>query len=185
MYAENDIEKEGTALFDLIPSLLMDQENESLVLIPSNGEIREVVFQMNASGALRPDGFSGAFYHACCDIIGKDIVAGVQQFFRESYLLPNINSVFLVLLPESADVTSISQFRPIALANFFFKIITKILANRLGPIMSRIITLTNPLLSRAVTFTITSLWYLRVLISCSSQIANPNKSPVYRGFAAF
>ncbi|KAK2651662.1 hypothetical protein Ddye_011518 [Dipteronia dyeriana] len=36
--------------------------------------------------------------------------------------------------------TSITQFRPIALANFNFKIITKILADRLGPIVNRVIS---------------------------------------------
>lgn len=38
------------------------------------------------------------------------------------------------------DVITVSQFRPIALANFKFKVISKILADRLAPIMKNIIS---------------------------------------------
>ena len=43
------------------------------------------------------------------------------------------------LIPKIPEVDTITQFRPIAMANFIFKIITRILADRLSPIASRII----------------------------------------------
>lgn len=67
-------------------------------------------------------------------------MAGVQQFFSDNYLLPNINCNFLVLIPKSEEVNEISHYRPIVLANFFFKIITKVIATRLGIIMDKIIS---------------------------------------------
>lgn len=69
------------------------------------------------------------------------MVVGVQQFFWECYLLPNLNFVLLVLLPKSDAAIWISNYRPITLANFFFKIVTKILVNKIGPIMDRVISL--------------------------------------------
>lgn len=124
---------------NVIPSSIMDEDNRMLTAIPNGGEIKEVVFQMNPNRAPGPEGFSGAFYHACWDIIAKDVTAGVQQFFRDGYLVPNLNSSFLVLIPKTDDAVTISHYHPIALANFF-KIITKLLGNRLGSIMERIIS---------------------------------------------
>ncbi|KAL6139472.1 hypothetical protein ACLB2K_057776 [Fragaria x ananassa] len=95
-----------------IPSLITDEENALLTSMPSAEEIKRTVFSMNPLSSPGPDGFPGAFYHNCWDIVGADV----------------------------DGASSISQFRPIALANFLFKIIPKILADRLGPIASRIIS---------------------------------------------
>lgn len=55
-------------------------------------------------------------------------------------LLPRLNSNLVVLIPKVPNADKIEQFRPIALANFKFKIITKILAYRLAKIASKIIS---------------------------------------------
>lgn len=123
-----------------IPSLITDEENALLTSMPSAEEIKRTVFSMNPLSSPGPDGFPGAFYHNCWDIVGADVVAFVQYFFQHNWLFPNANSNFIVLLPKVDGASSISQFRPIALANFLFKIIPKILADRLGPIASRIIS---------------------------------------------
>ncbi|XP_024190656.1 uncharacterized protein LOC112194671 [Rosa chinensis] len=73
-------------------------------------------------------------------LYGPDVVAFVQYFFQHNWLYPNANSNFIVLLPKVEGANLISQFRPIALVYFLFKIIPKILADRLGPIASRIIS---------------------------------------------
>jgi hypothetical protein len=52
----------------------------------------------------------------------------------------NLNSNLLILIPKTPGADSIDNFRPIALANFQFKIITKILADRLSVIASKIIS---------------------------------------------
>ncbi|KAM0989503.1 hypothetical protein ACFX15_012919 [Malus domestica] len=60
--------------------------------------------------------------------------------FKHGLVLPHFNSNMIVLIPKVPNADSVSQMRPIALANFSFKIITKIIADRLGPITSRIIS---------------------------------------------
>jgi len=52
----------------------------------------------------------------------------------------NFNSNSIVLIPKNSNVDSVSQFRPIALANFKFKIISKILADRFASLMPHIIS---------------------------------------------
>ncbi len=91
---------------------------------------------MDPGSAPGLDGFNVAFYQSCWHIVGDDVCRGVRQFFQSSWLYPNMNSNFIVFIPKTPG--AITQFRPIALANFFFKIIPKIIADRLASVASRI-----------------------------------------------
>ncbi|CAN6545200.1 unnamed protein product [Malus baccata var. baccata] len=117
-----------------------DSENDLLSALPTDEEIKEAVFSLNASSAPGPDGFPGFFYHHCWDIVSFDVIQFVKQFFQSNWLYPNTNSNFLVLIPKVEDAISMTHFRPIALANFLFKIIPKILAVRLSHVVQRIIS---------------------------------------------
>lgn len=67
--------------FALIPRLGIEIDSEHLIFIPIVDKIENMVFQMDLKSSPGADGFSGTFYHACWDVIGRDIVARVQQFF--------------------------------------------------------------------------------------------------------
>lgn len=71
---------------------------------------------------------------------GNDVCNAVVMFFRSSWLLPGFNSNFIVLIPKTPNADTITNFRPIALANFVFKIIPKLLADRISSIASKIIS---------------------------------------------
>jgi len=64
----------------------------------------------------------------------------VIEFFHTSWLPPGFNSNTLVLIPKIANAVKIEQYRPIALANFKFKILSKVLADRLAVILPSIIS---------------------------------------------
>ena len=140
LYGPGDDPQGVSDICQVIPKLVSDEENAFLVLVPSADEIRDAVFALDPSSAPGPDGFPGSFYQTCWDIVGQDVIAFVQYFFQQNWLYPNANSNFIVLLPKVEGASAISQFRPIALANFLFKVIPKIIATRLGPIASRIIS---------------------------------------------
>jgi hypothetical protein len=53
---------------------------------------------------------------------------------------PSLNATFLTLIPKEERVTNPKQFRPIALCNVIYKIITKVIANRLKPILPFVIS---------------------------------------------
>lgn len=55
-------------------------------------------------------------------------------------LLPNLNSNILILILNLPGVDSLGDFRPITLANFQFKIVTKILADMLAHITMQIVS---------------------------------------------
>ncbi|XP_019459917.1 PREDICTED: uncharacterized protein LOC109359677 [Lupinus angustifolius] len=124
----------------VVPNLVSMGDNIMLTLAPTSEEIRAAVFTMNGDGAPGPDGFGGCFYQNFWEIVASDVYKSVSQFFLRDWLLPNLNSNSVVLIPKSPSVDRIEDFRPIALANFQFKVITKVLAERLVVIAPKIIS---------------------------------------------
>jgi hypothetical protein len=56
--------------------------------------------------------------------VASDVIYAVQSFFLTGTLPPRLNSNILILIPKFPEADRIENFRPIALANFQFKIIT-------------------------------------------------------------
>ena len=69
-----------------------------------------------------------------------DVIVFVQDFFKRDWLYPNANCNFVVLIPKVDGAAPIAQYQPITVANFLFKIIPKILVDRLSSIAICIIS---------------------------------------------
>jgi len=103
-------------------------------------EIKHVVFDLNKDSAHGPGCFGASFYQTYWDIVQNEVVSAVLELFTTGWMLPNFNSNTLILIPRSPDYDFIEQYIPIALANFKFKIISKILADRLSIILTNIMS---------------------------------------------
>ncbi|XP_058782945.1 uncharacterized protein LOC131657578 [Vicia villosa] len=121
---------QDNAITDIIPSLVSETMNATLTAIPSVDEIKAAVFGLRKDSAPGPDGFGGVFFHTYWNIISNDVCNAVWQFFKEGWIPQNYNANLIILIPKSKDADSMENFRPIALANFKFKIISKIIAGR-------------------------------------------------------
>jgi len=123
-----------------IPELVSSEENMMLIKCPDFLEIKTVVFNLNGKSVTGPNGFGGVFYHSCWDIIGTNVCNVVQQIFKQNWVLPGMNSNVVFFIPKIQGVDSIKDYRPIVVANFKFKIISKILADRLALVAVSIIS---------------------------------------------
>jgi len=132
---------QNTLVDDTIHSLVIYVDNQLLLRFPLHDKIKEAVFALNDDGAPGPDGFGGHLYQTYWDIFGTNVVQSVQEFFLGGVLPPNINSNMIVLIPKTPRARFMGDYRPIELANFQFKIFTKIVADRLACITSRIISI--------------------------------------------
>ncbi|WJX46320.1 rhamnogalacturonan endolyase [Trifolium repens] len=133
-------ETESLLTEEVIPSLVTEDINAILTMLPSHSEIKAAVFALNKDSAPGPDGFGAFFYQHFWDIVKDDVINAVLEFFTSGWVLPGFNSNIIILLPKFPEASSIEQYRPIAMANFKFKIISKILADRLASIMPNIIS---------------------------------------------
>jgi hypothetical protein len=63
-----------------------------------------------------------------------------EIFFLHNQLLREQNHTFIALIPKKLGASSVYHFRPISLCNIIYKIISKLLANRLKPLLTNIIS---------------------------------------------
>ncbi|KAG6491484.1 uncharacterized protein LOC122004793 [Zingiber officinale] len=85
---------------ELIPSLVSTEDNLMLEGLPSAEEVKQVVWCMCQDSAAGPDGFSVAFYRACWEIVGEDVLQAVLDFFRGAELPRGMASTTIVLIPK-------------------------------------------------------------------------------------
>jgi hypothetical protein len=107
---------------------------DDLDLPISEEEIRRVVASMPKDNAPGPDGFIGAFYSKCWEIVKGEVIAAVMQLSQlkgDTFHL--LNTANIVLLPKKEKADRVGDYRPISLVHSVAKIFSKILANRLGP----------------------------------------------------
>ena len=114
-------------------------DNESLLAIFSEEEIRDAVWQCEGSKSRGPDGFNFNFLKQSWEILKDDIMVALS-FFHESGSLPKgCNTSFIALVPKVRDPIKLEQYRPISLVGAIYKIISKVLAGRLKKVFPSVI----------------------------------------------
>ncbi|GAB2303773.1 hypothetical protein Dimus_038959 [Dionaea muscipula] len=115
-------------------------ENQLRLCLPiTNDEIKSALWSIGDNKAPGPDGYTAGFFKKSWLIISDDLCNAVKEFFNTGQLLRQINHALIVLLPKHTNANRVEDFRPIACCNVMYKIISKILANRLSPILESII----------------------------------------------
>lgn len=107
----------------------------------SKEEIREVIFKMPANKAPGPYGYTTEFFKDAWPVIGEDLTIVVQSFFVQGFLPKGLNSTILSLIPKKEEVKMMKDYMPISLCNVLYKVISKLIANRLKAILPKCITM--------------------------------------------
>ena len=89
--------------------------------------------------ALGPDGMPPVFYQSFWQNVGPEVSDAILSCLNSGTLLKSINHTFITLIPKVCNPESVMEFRPISLCNVLYKIISKVIANRLKPILNSII----------------------------------------------
>ena len=67
------------------------------------------------------------------------MINAVLEFLNTGYMEPDLNYTYIVLIPKIKSPEKIFDHRPISLCNVIYKIISKVLANRLKQILPQLI----------------------------------------------
>lgn len=146
VYSANDLPSsqdiQSTLQHIPIPSLSADHISHLQSPI-SALEVEEALFQMKPDRTPGPDGLPVLFFQSFRHIVKHDVTAAALTFFSSGYLLKEFNHTFITLIPKCDHPQSIKDFRPISLCDVFQKIISKVMVNRLQPILQDLIAPTQ------------------------------------------
>lgn len=107
-------------------------------------EIHEAIKTMPTDKALGVDGSPIEFFTKNWEIVQKDELQTVQQFFQTSIFWPTINTTIITLIPKVPASTKVKDYRPIAFCTTIYKIIAKILTKRLKHVMASLFGNSQP-----------------------------------------
>jgi len=117
-------------LSEIQPSI-STQTNGWLLKLATEEEIRQALFMMHPGKAPGPDGMTALFFQHSWHIIKTDLVELVNNFLLTGELDTRLNITNICMIPKTERPTRMTELRPISLCNVGYKIISKVLCQRL------------------------------------------------------
>ncbi|GKE29664.1 RNA-directed DNA polymerase, eukaryota, partial [Tanacetum coccineum] len=133
----------GPKINFIFPKRLAQDQANDLERSISRDEIRVVVWNYGDNKSPGPDGYTFEFFKKYWGLIGPDFCEAVEYFFTNGTFSKGCNSSFIALIPKVIDAKLVTDFRPISLIGCIYKVVTKIMANRLAMVISDIVSNTQ------------------------------------------
>ena len=126
-------QKTQNLLLQNITNNVTQEQNKQLTKLPSKNEIQEVVLQMKDQKSPGIDRIPLEFYKENYKLLEEDLYQlYINIIFNEKKLTKTMKQAIIKLIPKkSDDLEDLKNWRPISLLCIDYKILTKILFNRL------------------------------------------------------
>ncbi|XP_071740088.1 uncharacterized protein [Rutidosis leptorrhynchoides] len=102
-------------------------------------EIWDALNDCENSKAPGPDGFNMKFFKKHWDLIKNDLINDLDWFWTNTEISKGCNASFFTLIPKKPNPIGLNEYRPICLIGSYYKILTKILSNRLAKVIHKVI----------------------------------------------
>ena len=127
-------------IMKVVQSSVSEDMNTHLLRPFIKEEVEAAIKEMKPITAPGPDSMPPLFYQSFWSLIGEDICAAVLDCLNNCKIPREINCTNITLIPKVKSPKLITEFRPISLCNVVYKIVAKVLANRLKAILPHVIS---------------------------------------------
>lgn len=128
------------SLHELVPHC-REEDHERLIREVKDEEIKDVLFSMPNDKSPDPDGYTSEFFKKAWQVIGKEFTIAVKSFFVKGFLPKGVNTTILALIPKKLGANEMKDYSPISCCNVIYKVVSKIIANRLKEVLPDLISL--------------------------------------------
>ncbi|RVW26080.1 putative ribonuclease H protein [Vitis vinifera] len=115
-------------------------EAEGLEIPFVEEEVLAALTDLGKDKAPGPDGFTMAFWLYGWDVVKFEIMGFFREFHERGRFVKSLNATFLVLVPKKGGAEDLKDFRPISLVGSLYKLLAKVLANRIKKVMGKVIS---------------------------------------------
>lgn len=120
---------------------MFDAAANDLFLSPIlEGELSSIIKGFKKDKSPGPDGIPIEFFSHFYDILKDDLLNMVNATCQAGNINSNLSATFIALIPKIENPSSFGDYRPIALCNALYKIVSKIIAERLKKSISSFIS---------------------------------------------
>lgn len=119
------------SVFEDVHTLVTEEMNRGLLAPFTGQEVKKALFQIGDLKAPGPDGLHSIFYKRFWEMLGDDLIKEVLEAIDNISVPDGWNNTTIVLIPKIDNPEKVTQFRPISLCNVVYKVISKMLSNRL------------------------------------------------------
>ncbi|CAJ2652820.1 unnamed protein product [Trifolium pratense] len=106
----------------------------------TEAEVKLAVWDCDSYKSPGPDGINFGFIKDFWAELRGDVMHFLCDFHRNGRLTKGINSTFIALIPKTDSPQRLNDFRPISLVGSLYKILAKVLANRLRHVIGSVIS---------------------------------------------
>lgn len=106
-------------------------EKEDLEKMFDEKELKEAIWSCGSNKSPGPDGFTMEFFKKFWDLIKSDLLEAFNEFQSHGKIPMGMNAAFITLISKVQNPLTVKDYRPISLISSVYKILSKMLANRL------------------------------------------------------
>ena len=120
---------------------VLEGETATMLEAPfSEEEVFGALSDLNGDKAPGPDGFTMAFCQFNWSFLKEEVMGFFKDFHDQGKFVKNINAFFLVLIPKKGGAEDLKDFRSISLVGSLYKLLAKVLTNRLKKVMGKLVS---------------------------------------------
>jgi hypothetical protein len=117
-----------------------DDMNTTLMREFTMMEVETALKQMHPLKSPGPDGFSACFFQKAWDTVKVEVCHTILNFLNHEVFDIGLNATYIALIPKLKNSTRVTDFQPISLCNVIYKLISKVIANRLKKVLPHVIS---------------------------------------------